>query len=106
MAINADKPHLWKADIAQSVDLFNTWFMEFAPVAYRDTRVKTTESVQAAIRLTADLQSITPKTLGENPSLRASLETRVLAEPATAGSALARFSARIRTGLTAVRPRS
>ena len=33
MSINADKPHLWKADIAASVDLFNTWFLEFAPRA-------------------------------------------------------------------------
>ena len=24
--INADKPHLWKADIAASVDQFNQWF--------------------------------------------------------------------------------
>ncbi len=69
MPINADKPHLWKADIAQSVDLFNNWFMEFAPAAYRETRVKTTESVQAALRMTADLQSITPQTLAENPSV-------------------------------------
>jgi len=69
MPINADKPHLWKADIAQSVDLFNNWFMEFAPAAYRETRVKTTESVQAALRMTADLQSITPETLVENPSV-------------------------------------
>ena len=36
MPINADKPHLWKKDIAESVDLFNNWFMEFAPAAYRD----------------------------------------------------------------------
>ena len=28
--INADKPHLWKADIAASVDQFNQWFMDFA----------------------------------------------------------------------------
>jgi hypothetical protein len=37
--INADKPHLWKADIAASVDRFNQWFMEFAPEAFRSTRV-------------------------------------------------------------------
>ena len=28
---NADKPHLWKTDIAASVDQFNQWFMRFAP---------------------------------------------------------------------------
>jgi hypothetical protein len=29
MAINADKPHLWKAAVAESVDLYNNWFMQF-----------------------------------------------------------------------------
>jgi hypothetical protein len=37
--INADKPHLWKADIAFSVDQFNQWFIRFAPEAFRSTRV-------------------------------------------------------------------
>ena len=40
MAINADKPHLWKADIAASVDLFNQWFLLFArkPIATAEPR--------------------------------------------------------------------
>lgn len=38
MGINRDKPDLWKKDILQSVDLYNGWFMEFAPKAFRDTR--------------------------------------------------------------------
>src|ERR1700721_4644115 len=38
MPINADKPHLWKADTRASVDQFNQWFVLFAPKAYRDTR--------------------------------------------------------------------
>src|ERR1017187_7305686 len=29
MPINADKPHLWKADTRASVDQFNQWFMKF-----------------------------------------------------------------------------
>ncbi len=33
MPINADKPHLWKADTRASVDQFNRWFMRFAPKA-------------------------------------------------------------------------
>ena len=41
MAINADKPTKWKSDIAKSVDFFNSWFMNFAPKAYRETRVET-----------------------------------------------------------------
>ena len=27
MGINRDKPDLWKDDVAQSVDLYNTWFV-------------------------------------------------------------------------------
>ena len=65
--INADKPHLWKADIAASVDQFNQWFMEFAPQAFRSTRVKTTEQVKAALRAMRDLRSIDCATLQANP---------------------------------------
>jgi len=32
-AINADKPQFWLIDIQASVDLFNAWFMKFAPKA-------------------------------------------------------------------------
>ena len=46
MGINRDKPDLWKEDIAQSVDLYNTWFMEFAPKAFRETRVHTASQVE------------------------------------------------------------
>jgi len=53
--INADKPHLWKADIAASVDRFNQWFMDFAPEAFRSTRVKTTEHVPRALLATCEL---------------------------------------------------
>ena len=65
--INADKPHLWKADIAASVDRFNQWFMEFAPEAFRSTRVQTTEHVKAALLATNDLLALNPATLKSNP---------------------------------------
>lgn len=65
--INADKPHLWKADIAASVDQFNEWFMEFAPEAFRSTRVRTTEHVKTALLATSDLRSLDPATLRSNP---------------------------------------
>lgn len=71
--INADKPHLWKADIAASVDQFNQWFMRFAPEAFRSTRVKTTAHVKAALLATRDLRSIDPATLKINPSALATL---------------------------------
>ena len=37
--VNLDKPHLWKADIGLSVDMYNDWFMRFAPAAFRETRI-------------------------------------------------------------------
>jgi hypothetical protein len=66
--INADKPHLWKADIAASVDQFNRWFMQFAPEAFRSTRIKTTEHVKAALLATNDLGNLNVDTLRANPS--------------------------------------
>ncbi|MBR8840454.1 MAG: XamI family restriction endonuclease [Stigonema ocellatum SAG 48.90 = DSM 106950] len=69
MPVNADKPHLWKQDIAQSVDLYNSWFMEFAPSAYRDTRITTTQQVESALASTANLTNITPTVLRQYPSI-------------------------------------
>lgn len=66
--VNADKPHLWKADIAASVDQFNQWFMRFAPAAFRSTRVRTAERVQAALLATRDLRGIDCNTLRAHPS--------------------------------------
>ena len=71
--INADKPHLWKADIAASVDQFNQWFMRFAPKAFRSIRVKTTEDVKAALLATRDLRSIDANTLKGYPSALSTL---------------------------------
>jgi hypothetical protein len=66
--INADKPHLWKADIAASVDQFNQWFMCFAPDAFRSTRIQTTGHVKDALLATNDLRCIDADTLKANPS--------------------------------------
>jgi hypothetical protein len=55
MAVNLDKPQRWKLDIAASVDFYNDWFMNFAPQAYRDTRVETTEQVKKALEVTRNL---------------------------------------------------
>lgn len=65
--LNADKPHLWKADIAASVDRFNQWFMDTAPEAFRSTRVKTTEHVKRALLATSDLRALNAATLKANP---------------------------------------
>lgn len=71
--INADKPQLWKADIAASVDQFNQWFMRFAPDAFRSTRVLTTDHVKAALLATNDLRNIDSATLKNNPAALSTL---------------------------------
>lgn len=69
MPINADKPHLWKADTCASVDQFNHWFMTYAPKAYRDTRIKTVGHVEQGLKLTADLTTITPAVIKQHPAI-------------------------------------
>jgi len=49
MPVNLDKPHLWKDDVAKSVDMYNDWFMHFAPAAFRQTRVRVTGEVESAL---------------------------------------------------------
>lgn len=69
MPINLDKPHLWKQDIASSVDMYNLWFMQFAPQAFRETRVKTASHVEFALRSTENLTNITPELLKAHPGV-------------------------------------
>ena len=37
MPVNSNKPKRWKNDIARSVDMYNDWFIRFAPETYRTT---------------------------------------------------------------------
>jgi len=67
--INSHRPSRWKRDIAESVDFFNEWFMEFAPDAYRRTRVETVGTVMEAIRHTSDMRTISPDVLREHPGI-------------------------------------
>jgi len=49
MAVNLDKPHLWKEDTKASVDYYNRWFLRFAPKAFRKTRERVTAEVERVI---------------------------------------------------------
>ncbi len=69
MAVNLDKPHLWKEDIARSVDMYNDWFMEFAPKAFRETRIQTTKDVESTLKATDNLKNISPSILKRNPEV-------------------------------------
>jgi hypothetical protein len=67
MTVNANKPERWEADIVQSVDLYNKWFIIFAPEAYRAERVKAADAIKSALDATDNLRSIEPTILRQNP---------------------------------------
>lgn len=69
MAVNRDKPDRWKNDIAQSVDKYNDWFIQFAPEAYRTSRVQTTKDVEATLKATRNLTHIGADVLRANPAV-------------------------------------
>jgi len=69
MAVNRDKPGRWKADVARSVDMYNDWFMKFAPKAFRETRLQTTRDVEATLHSTDNLTNIRPATMREHPEI-------------------------------------
>lgn len=69
MAVNRDQPDRWKADIAESVDMYNSWFIDFAPQAFRDTRIKVTEVVASTLKATDNLRTLHPEILKQNPGI-------------------------------------
>jgi len=69
MPVNLDKPQQWKADVVKSVDMYNAWFMTFAPEAFRRTRVETTKDVEAALAATKNLSNIQPSLLRQHPEI-------------------------------------
>ena len=69
LAINSDKRHLWKEDVARSVDCFNDWFIKFAPEAYVSTRIQTTKDVESALELTANLTKVNNGILKKHPDV-------------------------------------
>jgi len=73
MKTNKTNTQKWKEDIAESVDFYNRWFLEFAPKAYLETRILTTEKVENAFRLTNDLRNITADILQSHPAILSTL---------------------------------
>jgi hypothetical protein len=69
MAVNRDKPNRWKGDISKSVDMYNDWFMKFAPQAFRNTRVQTTKDVEAALQATGNITNIQPVVMRKYPEI-------------------------------------
>ncbi len=73
MAVNADKPHLWKTDTLRSVDFYNEWFVRFAPEAYRSQRAAATSRVESALEQTANLTNVSALVFRDDPGILAML---------------------------------
>jgi len=69
MAINLDKPLLWKQDVRLSVDMYNEWFLRFAPEAFRGQRIRATEQVKAALEHTANFLGLDAPALRSRPEI-------------------------------------
>lgn len=69
MGININKPDKWKEDIIKSVDLYNDWFMNYAPNAFRETRTRTTKQVKNALKWTNCLRDVSPEIMKRHPSV-------------------------------------
>src|SRR5437867_10700394 len=69
MAVNRDKPDRWKDDIRKSVDLFNDWFLHFAPSAFRAERLKATKWVEDTLKWTRNLRDLSPAVLKKYPGI-------------------------------------
>lgn len=67
MAVNLDKPQRWKADTQRSVDEYNRWFLQYAPVAYRETRTRATTYVEDILKRSDNLRNITADILFQHP---------------------------------------
>lgn len=69
MAANRDKPSRWKADIDQSIALYNDRFMQIAPGVFSSTYFEKTQEVEKAFALTQNLANLHPLTLIDHPGL-------------------------------------
>jgi hypothetical protein len=70
---NSDKPARWTDDIVRSVDLYNQWFLRFAPEAFRRSRIHATGQVEVAFAHTANLTLLIPEVLEAHPEALAIL---------------------------------
>jgi hypothetical protein len=67
MPVNLDKPQRWKADTQLSVDDYNRWFLEYAPLTYRETRARATVYVEDILLRTDNLRRLTSDLLMLHP---------------------------------------
>ena len=69
MAVNLDKPEKWKINSSLSIDMYNDWFIKFAPVAYQNMREETAKAVKNAFEWTHNLTNIQTLLLRQRPEI-------------------------------------
>lgn len=66
MPVNSDKPDLWRDDIARSVALYNSWFIQFAPQTFREARKIAIEQVKHLFSITDNLRQLDDTILAQH----------------------------------------
>src|SRR5438046_2429974 len=98
--LNADKPQRWNEDIADSVNMYNRWFLRFAPSTFVGERATATAAVLAAFAHTADLTDLSEPVLRADSSVFAVL--RMCCAPPIARDRLAGLAGLSNTSLKAL----
>lgn len=86
MPVNADKPHMWKADAVQSAEGYDDWYLRHAAHAYRKARDETADHIEEILQHTGNLTAVTPQALRQNPTMLATL--RMMTSPPISRDAL------------------
>ena len=73
MPVNMNRPHLWEDDVEQSVDMYNQWFLNFAPETFKKTRISATNIVEQSLKATDYLRNISPQVFRANPGVLSTL---------------------------------
>jgi len=56
MPINSDKPHLWKADVARSIKVYNDYFLRYSPDAFGKKCIILTKEILTAFENTGNVK--------------------------------------------------
>jgi type II restriction enzyme len=73
MSVNIGRPYLWSDDVDQSVDMYNEWFLDFAPGTFRSTRINAINIVETSLKATNFLRDISPQAFRGYPGILSTL---------------------------------
>lgn len=67
--LNKNSTSYWKNDTFRSVDTYNSWFLKFAPVTFKNTRNLTKNFVRDLFKDTNNLSTLTIDSIKKNPKM-------------------------------------